>query len=183
MGVYALIGLITVILSVLASLLQYIGAIRASRKLFRQLLNSIVHATMRWHDTTPTGRILNRFSKDIETIDASISGSFRSVYTTIASFVTSMVIVIAVFPPFVFPAVLIGYLYYRVAIGYLNTSRHLRRMESTTRSPIFSGFGELLDGIVTVRAFSVEQRFLNDLHTRVDLTLVRALLLLLSIVF
>lgn len=43
-------------------------------------------------------------------------------------------------------------------------------MESNSRSPIFSGFGELLEGIVTVRAFSAEKRFLDALHTRVDLT-------------
>jgi hypothetical protein len=43
-------------------------------------------------------------------------------------------------------------------------------MESNSRSPIFSGFGELLEGIVTVRAFSAEQRFLDGLHSKVDLT-------------
>ena len=43
-------------------------------------------------------------------------------------------------------------------------------MESNSRSPIFSGFGELLEGIVTVRAFSAEQRFLDALHLKVDLT-------------
>lgn len=43
-------------------------------------------------------------------------------------------------------------------------------MESNSRSPIFSGFGELLEGIVTVRAFSAERRFLNDLHTKIDVT-------------
>jgi hypothetical protein len=43
-------------------------------------------------------------------------------------------------------------------------------MESNTRSPIYSGFGELLEGIVTVRAFSVENTFLNDVHTKIDTT-------------
>ena len=63
-----------------------------------------------------------------------------------------------------------GYGYRLLAIGYLNTGRDLRRMESNSRSPIFSGFGELLEGIVTVRAFSAEQRFLDSLHTKIDLT-------------
>ncbi|KAJ7222270.1 hypothetical protein GGX14DRAFT_304989, partial [Mycena pura] len=53
---------------------------------------------------------------------------------------------------------------------YLNTGRDLRRMESNSRSPIFSDFGELLQGIVTVRAFAAEKRFLDNLHTRIDLT-------------
>ena len=65
-----------------------------------------------------------------------------------------------------------------LAIGYLNTGRDLRRMESNSRSPIFSGFGELLEGIVTVRAFSAEQRFLDNLHAKVDLTTQVSILLL-----
>jgi ABC-type multidrug transport system fused ATPase/permease subunit len=74
-----------------------------------------------------------------------------------------------IFPPFLFPVTAIGYIY-SLASGYLNTGRDLRRMESNTRSPIFSGFSELLEGIVTVRAFSAETRFLNDLHNMIDLT-------------
>jgi ABC-type multidrug transport system fused ATPase/permease subunit len=75
-----------------------------------------------------------------------------------------------VFPWFLLPACFIGFAYRELAIGYLNTGRDLRRMESNTRSPIFSDFGELLEGIVTVRAFSAEKRFLDNLHRKVDTT-------------
>jgi ABC-type multidrug transport system fused ATPase/permease subunit len=75
-----------------------------------------------------------------------------------------------VFPYFLIPAIFIGFAYRQFAIGYLNTGRDLRRMESNTRSPIFSDFGELLDGIVTVRAFSAEKRFLDNLHLKIDIT-------------
>lgn len=75
-----------------------------------------------------------------------------------------------VFPYFLIPAIFIGFAYRQLAIGYLNTGRDLRRMESNTRSPIFSDFGELLDGIVTVRAFSAEKRFLDNLHLKIDIT-------------
>jgi ABC-type multidrug transport system fused ATPase/permease subunit len=74
------------------------------------------------------------------------------------------------FPIFLIPAVVIGFFYRLLALGYLKTGRDLRRMESNSRSPIFSGFSELLEGIVTVRAFSAEQRFLNDLHDKIDVT-------------
>ena len=55
-------------------------------------------------------------------------------------------------------------------MGYLNTGRDLRRMESNTRSPIFSDFGEMLEGIVTVRAFSAEKKFLNNIFVKIDIT-------------
>ena len=68
------------------------------------------------------------------------------------------------------PAFFIGFAYREFAIGYLNTGRDLRRMESNTRSPIYSDFGEMLEGIVTVRAFSAEKRFLNNIFGKIDLT-------------
>lgn len=74
------------------------------------------------------------------------------------------------FPLFLLPAFAIGVVYYQLALGYLNTGRDLRRMESNSRSPIFSDFGELLEGIVTVRAFSAETRFLDNLLRRIDVT-------------
>jgi hypothetical protein len=43
-------------------------------------------------------------------------------------------------------------------------------MESNTRSPIYSDFAKLLEGIVTVRAFSAERRFLDNLHLKIDVT-------------
>ena len=67
-------------------------------------------------------------------------------------------------------AFFIGFAYYELAIGYLNTGRDLRRMESNTRSPIFLDFGEILEGIVTVRAISAEKRFLNNVFVKIDTT-------------
>lgn len=60
--------------------------------------------------------------------------------------------------------------YYKLSSGYMDAGRDLRRMESTTRSPIFATFGETLEGIVTVRAFSAERRFLETLLSRIDQT-------------
>ena len=74
------------------------------------------------------------------------------------------------FPLFVIPVIFLGFFYQRLGVAYLRSGRSLRRMEANSRSPIFSGFGEMLDGLVTVRAFSAERRFLNDLHVKLDFT-------------
>lgn len=169
-GIYALIGLFNVLVGIFAAIAQYTGGYRASRVLFRQLLMTVVRATFRFHDTTPHGRILNRFGKDIETIDSSLAKSLQSVNSSLAAFFASIITIAVVFPWFLLPAFFIMLTYRELAIGYVNTGRDLRRMESNTRSPIFSDFGELLEGIVTVRAFSVERRFLNNLHRKIDTT-------------
>jgi ABC-type multidrug transport system fused ATPase/permease subunit len=62
-GVYALIGFATATVGVLSTAIQYNGALKASRSIFRKLLTGVVCATMRWHDVTPAGRMLNRFGK------------------------------------------------------------------------------------------------------------------------
>lgn len=131
--------------------------------------------------------MLNRFSKDVETVDHSLAETLQEVNSSIAVFAASVLTIVYVykaiqrisyahlylryfFPLFIFPVLILGYIYFTLAIGYRNTGRDLRRMESNSRSPIFANFGELLEGIVTVRAFSAEQRFLDDLYKNVDLT-------------
>ncbi|KAH0834256.1 hypothetical protein J3R83DRAFT_11612 [Lanmaoa asiatica] len=168
-SVYGAIGLAMAIVSIMSTTVQYSGALRGSRLIFRRLLEGVVRATMRWHDCG-IGRMLNRFGKDIETIDNNLASSLSAVNSSLATFAAAIIIVAVVFPWFLIPACIIGFFYRLLAIGYLNTGRDLRRMESNSRSPIFSGFGELLEGIVTVRAFSAERRFLDDLHSKIDVT-------------
>ncbi|KAG8994024.1 hypothetical protein FRB90_000542, partial [Tulasnella sp. 427] len=169
-GVYAGIGLAAAFVSMSNSIVQYWGSYRASKVLFKRLLNAVVGSPMRFFDTTPTGRILNRFSKDVETVDSSLSGSLRSTSSWVATFAASLLTVVVVLPQFFVPACLIAYAYYRLSYGYIITGRSLRRMESTTRSPIFAAFGDMLEGLVTVRAFAKEKKFVDTTHTKVDIT-------------
>ena len=62
-GVFAAIGIGGGLVLLSTLVVQYVAALRASKKMFQQLLDTVVHATMRWFDTTPQGRLLNRFSK------------------------------------------------------------------------------------------------------------------------
>ncbi|KAI0332220.1 multidrug resistance-associated ABC transporter [Cubamyces sp. BRFM 1775] len=169
-GVYSAIALIGGLVNTADIATQFVGALRASRVLFDKMLRTVVRATMRWYDVTPQGRILNRFSKDIETIDTAISETFHPVNYYIILTIVSVVTIIVVLPLFIFPAIVLGFFYYRYATAFLNTNRDLRRMESNTRSPVFANFTEMLEGIVTVRAFGAEQRFLDNLYDTVDLT-------------
>ncbi|KAF7331551.1 ATP-dependent bile acid permease [Mycena kentingensis (nom. inval.)] len=167
-GVYTVIAVSGLLLSITGTYVQLTGALRASRVLFQKLLFSVVRATFRFHDTTPQGRMLNRFSKDFATVDGDLSFSLDAVTTSLSGFFVSIITVAVVFPPFIFPGIIISGLYWSLAHSYLAAGRDFKRMESNNRSPIFSDFGELLNGIVTVRAFSAEKRFMEGLHTRTD---------------
>ncbi|KAG8974080.1 hypothetical protein FRC05_007828 [Tulasnella sp. 425] len=169
-GIYAGIGVFAAFVSMSNSIVQYWGSYKASKVLFKRLLDAVVGSPMRFFDTTPTGRILNRFSKDVETVDSSLSGSLRSSSLWVATFIASLLTVVIFLPQFFLPACLIAYSYYRLSYGYIITGRSLRRMESTTRSPIFAAFGDMLEGLVTVRAFGKEKRFVDTTHGKIDLT-------------
>ncbi|KAJ7459957.1 hypothetical protein FB451DRAFT_1272196 [Mycena latifolia] len=167
-GIYAAIGFFGVAVNLFSVGWEHYGALTASRRLYRRLLESVVRATFRFHDITPLGRMLNRFGRDIEIVDNQITWSLTALNSALAGFFVSVMTVMSVFPLFVIPATIIGYFYRALSLGYLETGRDLRRMESNSRSPIFSDFAALLDGIVTVRAFAAEKRLMNTLHERLD---------------
>ncbi|KIO27861.1 hypothetical protein M407DRAFT_22914 [Tulasnella calospora MUT 4182] len=169
-GIYAGIGVCAAFVSVSDSIVQYWGSYKASKLLFKRLLDAVVGSPMRFFDTTPAGRILNRFSKDVETVDSSLSGSLRNTLSWVATLVASILTVVVVLPQFFLPGCLVAYSYYRLSYGYIITGRSLRRMESTTRSPIFAAFGDMLEGLVTVRAFAKEEKFIDATHRKIDLT-------------
>lgn len=78
-------------------------------------------------------------------------------------------VIVVVSPAFLPPAIVIIAIYVKLSASYIRSSRDLRRLESNARSPIYSKFGETLAGIVTVRAFSAERKFLKILFGSVDL--------------
>ncbi|KAF7297333.1 ABC bile acid [Mycena indigotica] len=169
-SIYSAIGLVTVLVTVISSAAQMTGAYRAGQTFFNALVVGIVRAPFRFHDTTPQGRLLNRFGKDMETIDLSIATALQRVNQYLGTFLAAFITITFVAPTFIFPALFIGYCYYHLAVGYLSTGRDLRRMESNSRSPIFSDFAEVLQGLVTIRAFGAEKRFLDNIHNRIDMT-------------
>lgn len=168
LGVYACIAVLTILATVAASAASKWGSYRAARTLHNELLDSVLRGTIRFFNTTPMGRILNRCTKDIETVDGSLAGSLSTVMVYFGSLIAATGMVVFVVPWFAIPAVGIMAMYYSYAVLYLRTGRGLRRLEATSKSPIFSGFAELLDGIISVRAFSAERRFFDGMCKQVD---------------
>ncbi|KIO12017.1 hypothetical protein M404DRAFT_962517 [Pisolithus tinctorius Marx 270] len=174
--IYALIAFIMTVLSVLSIIVLYAAAQKASRSLFSLLLEGVVHASLPWHDTTPRGKepppfermSHYRFSKDMRAIDVNLSNDVATVSSASVNFVAAAITVLVFFPAFVVPAIFILFGYGFVGTQYLTVNRKLLRMESTSRPPIFSAFGELLDGIVTIQAFRSTRRFLEEYHRKVD---------------
>lgn len=155
--------------SVLAFIsLGYFASLQASRRLFNAMLTSLTGAPSRFFDITPIGRILNRWTADIGTVDGALQGSTRAALSGTLNFLLSFGVIVFVVPSFAPVAIFIAWLYVRLAPAYIKASRDLRRLESISLSPAFAGFDELLRGLPHVRAFGMELRYQDRFYQRVD---------------
>jgi ABC-type multidrug transport system fused ATPase/permease subunit len=147
--------------------LGYYASLQASRSLFIALLRRLTRAPARFFDVTPIGRILNRFTTDINVIDGSLQNSARMCLFGILDFIASFGVILFLVPTFAPFAVFIAWLYIRLAPSYIQASRDLRRLELVSLSPAFAGFDELLKGIIHIRAFGMEKRYQERFYARV----------------
>ncbi|KAI9742860.1 MAG: hypothetical protein M1818_003589 [Claussenomyces sp. TS43310] len=131
----------------------------AGRQMFRDVMTRVSHATFRFYDVTPIGRLMNRLTSDISTIDGNISQQFQDVARYGISWISSVIVIASVTPTFlIFVLGLIaGFVF--IFVRFLPTSQSLRRLEMVSLSPLMSNFGALLVGLTTVRAFGVQGRF------------------------
>ncbi|XP_026557030.1 canalicular multispecific organic anion transporter 1 isoform X2 [Pseudonaja textilis] len=167
-GIYGTLGASNSLFLLIATGLTSFGAIRASRVMHEQLLSNILRVPMSFFDSTPTGRIMNRFAKDIFTVDETIPISLRSWMSCFFMILSTLVIICIATPYFAIITLLLGILYYFILQFYVATSRQLRRLDSVTRSPIYSHFGETVSGLSVIRAFGHQERFLQHNEKIVD---------------
>uniref|UniRef100_A0A8B9G5I3 Canalicular multispecific organic anion transporter 1 n=1 Tax=Amazona collaria TaxID=241587 RepID=A0A8B9G5I3_9PSIT len=145
------------------------GSTGASRVMHQQLLGNILRAPMSFYDTTPMGRIVNRFAKDIFTIDETIPMSFRSWLSCLMGIISTLLMITLATPFFALIIIPLGIFYYFVLRFYISTSRQLRRVDSVTRSPIYSHFGETVSGLSVIRAYGHQARFLQQNEITMDI--------------
>ncbi|KAF6241708.1 hypothetical protein HO173_000419 [Letharia columbiana] len=166
--IYALLSLFYIFVSLIREGYIFWGSLRASRTLHRRLLESVARAKLQFFDTTPLGQLMNRFSKDIEAIDQDVAPVAVGVLGCLFSLISIVILISVITPGFLIAGFFITIIYFAIGQFYLRSSRDLKRLESVQRSPLYQQFGETLSGIVTIRAYGEERRFIRDNQTRVD---------------
>uniref|UniRef100_A0A673LNI6 ABC-type glutathione-S-conjugate transporter n=1 Tax=Sinocyclocheilus rhinocerous TaxID=307959 RepID=A0A673LNI6_9TELE len=167
-GVFGALGVAQGFLVFLGTILLADGSISASRSLHTSLLSNILKVPMVFFDTTPSGRIVNRFAKDIFTVDEMIPMSFRSWILCLLGVLGTLFVICLATPIFTAVVVPMAVIYYFVQRFYVATSRQLRRLDSVSRSPIYSHFGETVSGLSVIRAYGHQQRFLKQNEDTID---------------
>ncbi|KAJ2667813.1 hypothetical protein GGI25_006519, partial [Coemansia spiralis] len=168
LGIYVAFCFIEIVWAMMQWVVTFIGGLKASRNIHNQLLHSIVHATPRFFDTTPVGRIINRFSRDMQTVDFGIVSMVVSWFSGIMSLVVTFIIISSIIPMFTIGAMIISISYAVIAFYYLNTSRELKRLESNSMSPLLSLFDEVINGVSTIRAFNAKKYYIMEALNRIN---------------
>ncbi|XP_041354291.1 ATP-binding cassette sub-family C member 4-like [Gigantopelta aegis] len=153
----------------LRALLFFKIAIDASQKLHNRMFTNILRAPVVFFDANPVGRILNRFSKDIGHMDDLLPITFFD-FIQCALLILGIVVVTGAVNPWVFiPVGPLGVLFIVVRQYYLRTSRSVKRLEATCRSPVFSHLSASLQGLHTIRAFGMQSKFMQEFDAHQDL--------------
>ncbi|GAA5888140.1 hypothetical protein JCM5296_005447 [Sporobolomyces johnsonii] len=168
-GLYAGLGISTAVFTFLVGVAAvYFGTI-ASRTLHHTALARVVRAPMSLFDTTPVGRILNRFAKDTDGIDNRLNDSLRMTLVTIAQIVSSIVMIAIVYPIFLAPFAALGLFVWTTSSFYRASARTIKRHDNVLRSFLYAWFSESLTGLSTIRAFGEQDRFLSGNEKYIDM--------------
>ncbi|NP_001412107.1 multidrug resistance-associated protein 1 isoform 2 [Mus musculus] len=145
-----------------------IGGIFASRRLHLDLLYNVLRSPMSFFERTPSGNLVNRFSKELDTVDSMIPQVIKMFMGSLFSVIGAVIIILLATP---IAAVIIpplGLVYFFVQRFYVASSRQLKRLESVSRSPVYSHFNETLLGVSVIRAFEEQERFIHQSDLKVD---------------
>ncbi|KAJ3050077.1 hypothetical protein HK097_008934 [Rhizophlyctis rosea] len=158
-GIYFAIGLTSGASIITQAILVALAGTRAGKRIHELALKTIFKAPVRFYDENPVGRIINRFSRDIDTLDNILKESYRVGLFAFAMTIANLVYIAVIFPYFILFAVPSLILYYLLQNYYRATSRELRRLDSIARSPLVAHYSETLTGLATLRAYgSTAQR-------------------------
>lgn len=132
---------------------------KAGKRIFTDVMRRVSNATFRFYDVTPVGRLMNRVTSDIGTMDGQIANQVMQVAWSGVGWLSSVVVIAAMTPVFLVLTLTMTSLFVYIFMRFLPTSQSLRRLETTSLSPLMSNFGTLLEGLTTVRAFRAQPNF------------------------
>ncbi|XP_071328193.1 multidrug resistance-associated protein 1-like isoform X2 [Trachinotus anak] len=144
------------------------GGIVASRHLHADLLHSVLHSPISFFEMTPSGNLLNRFSKEIDAIDCMIPDGLKMMLGYLFKLLEICIIVLLATPIAGLVLLPLTCIYIFIQSFYVASSCQLRRLEAVSRSPIYSHFNETVQGTAVIRAFGEQQHFVLQADHHID---------------
>lgn len=167
-GIYAGLGALQALLMFVFSVSISIFGSEASKVMLHRAMTRVLRAPMSFFDTTPLGRITNRFSKDVDVMDTNLAESIRFFAITMGMIVSVFALVIAFYYYFAVALVPLLIIFMFSAAFYQSSGRELKRHEAVLRSHVYARFSEAVTGIATIRAYRLQERFSKSVREAID---------------
>ncbi|WPH01843.1 Hypothetical protein R9X50_00469700 [Acrodontium crateriforme] len=168
LGIYIAISISTSLSEAVKSASFYVASLKASSSLFGRLLHTVLRAKLRWLDTVPLGRMINRFTSDSALMDTKIPGDAHTLLSAMFAVGVIFMTGLRLSPYLVISSAVVLLVTFWFARRYLPAAREVRRLESINKSPIFELCNTTLRGIETIRAYDVADQFTSRMAALVD---------------
>ncbi|XP_054728886.1 probable multidrug resistance-associated protein lethal(2)03659 [Anastrepha obliqua] len=163
--IYTMLMLGTLLLYIVRTFGFFFICLAISLRLHDYLFNGIIRARMRFFNTNPSGRILNRFSSDIANIDITLPQTMLDSYSFYVNIIAVLAIVAFANYWLLIPEFIVISLLYFCRGLYIRASRSLKRIESMTRSPVYTHTNQTFQGLTTIRALNATSHLDNEFHS------------------
>ena len=170
-AMYGIIATISLIFNMSNQLFWLQRGIKAGIELHDKMLVSVLKAPVRFFDTTPVGRLLQRFSRDLESVDIQLQWSFEAAVQSLFQIIVSLSLIIISVPYILIVILPVGYIYWQLQISYRTSAREVKRMDSIARSPRYAHFKETLGGLPVIRAYKKEAWFRSQFFDHLEKSL------------
>jgi ATP-binding cassette, subfamily C (CFTR/MRP), member 1 len=168
LSVYVSLTLIGTLVMLGQECLIAFAGIRSARQLYDRMVRTLMFAKMEFFDVTPKGRIMSRVSSDTDQVDNAMSGVVSTFAIVVLQMLGTLIVIFISSPLCLLALVPLLAYYARMYLLYISSHREVARLQSLSRAPIFSLFGETLSGLHVVRAFNAAPRFQHEIEKRVN---------------
>lgn len=158
-GLWAGLGILAILAAVLHQILWLRRALLAGSRIHDAAFRSVLAAPLRFFDQTPTGRIVNRFSRDMEAIEREVATHVERTLVPVFHAIAAMALLVFTVPWLGLALAPALYFYYVFQRNYRHASRDSQRLTSIARSPRFAFFKETLGSSVLIRAHGQSEQF------------------------
>ncbi|XP_047348437.1 ATP-binding cassette sub-family C member 5-like isoform X6 [Vespa velutina] len=168
-NIYATCIGIIIMTSLIRGLVITYATIRASTTIHNTIFKNIITSPMKFFETTPSGRIQNIFSRDIDEVDNYLPLAVEYMIQNIFTCIVAIFFICFVLPWFSIPLIILGTVFFLVSKMFRVAMRDFKRMESTSRSPVLSFVTTTVQGLHTIHAFKKEKNFIKKFEELLDL--------------
>ncbi len=162
--IYGLLGIVTMLVTFASNWFWTSRGIKAGQFFHDAMLKAVMFTRMRFFDSTPVGRILQRFSRDVESVDIHLQWSFDHTIHALFHVISSFCLIVFILPVVIVFLIPVLFIYYRIQNDYRRVAREVKRLDSLTRSPRYAHFKETLQGLHVIRAFHKTDWAMNQFY-------------------